>query len=224
MYMIDNVELYRRIKQSWERKGFKNARQFCQSTCIGHSITEDKPNLLISEQTITNIKKGKNPDLQTLINICDSLDVDIDYVICKQELPTKIKSDIKAETGLSEEAIDKLVNCDELYDLVPREIDESTEHYNKSVNEEKNKVISLISKMISHTDFIPIIYKILNVSENWKVKRALSSTVMGNLTDDSVKALRMNPHRTPNENELLLSLYDVETLITDYVEQIIQKE
>lgn len=56
-----------------------------------------------------NWERGQIPDVETVIKLCEVLDCDFDYLFGKIDLPHKEETDICRETGLSEEAVGKLV-------------------------------------------------------------------------------------------------------------------
>lgn len=67
----------------------------------------------VSSKTINSWEGGKFANggglkVANIIALCNTLDCDFDYLFGKIDLPTKIDTDIQAETGLSERAIDRL--------------------------------------------------------------------------------------------------------------------
>ncbi len=52
--------------------------------------------------------KTRNFDLYNLCNIADAFGCDLDYLLDRQNCTTKVATDIQEETGLSEEAINKI--------------------------------------------------------------------------------------------------------------------
>lgn len=83
---------------------------------------------IASRKSVHNWEKGQIPDVETVIKLCEVLDCDFDYLFGKIDLPHKEETDICRETGLSEAAVEKLVQCSKTADcrhfssIVPRTI------------------------------------------------------------------------------------------------------
>ena len=68
----------------------------------------------VSLKTVMNWEQGRvNPPLETMIELCEVLDCDLDYLIGRLEEKTHDLHSVHEFTGLSEKALDKII-CPEL--------------------------------------------------------------------------------------------------------------
>ena len=90
------------------KDGFKRARKNS-----GYTQKSFSESFNISIETVKNWEQGRNiPEMETLERLCNFFQCDIDYLLGNIECETHDKQFIHDQTGLSENAINKLL---ELY-------------------------------------------------------------------------------------------------------------
>lgn len=63
----------------------------------------------VTRQTVAKWEHGKDlPQLSDLLRLCNLFDCEIGYLLCEYDCKTKVATDIKKETGLTEKAISGL--------------------------------------------------------------------------------------------------------------------
>lgn len=93
-------EIGKRIRSERKAAGFKSAASFGDKLNIGRSQVEQ-------------IEQGKRlPELETLVRMAEIFNCEIGYLLCETgyECKTRIKTDIQKETGLSERAVERLLD------------------------------------------------------------------------------------------------------------------
>ena len=90
----------------------------------------------ISRQTVGQFLLGNTqPDIETLGKLADYFQVSTDYLLCRTEIknPNEIDINISEQTGLSDESISRLKECNDLY-LTQIEQLELIKKYSKNQN------------------------------------------------------------------------------------------
>ena len=93
-------EIGKRIRAERKAAGFKSAESFGDELNIGRSQVEQ-------------IEQGKRlPALDTLVRMAEMFNCEIGYLLCETgyECKTRTKTDIQKETGLSERAVERLLD------------------------------------------------------------------------------------------------------------------
>lgn len=93
-------EIGKRIRSERKAAGFKSAASFGDKLNIGRSQVEQ-------------IEQGKRlPELETLVRMAEIFNCEIGYLLCETgyECKTRTKTDIQKETGLSERAVERLLD------------------------------------------------------------------------------------------------------------------
>lgn len=93
-------EIGKRIRSERKVAGFKSAASFGDKLNIGRSQVEQ-------------IEQGKRlPELETLVRMAEIFNCEIGYLLCETgyECKTRTKTDIQKETGLSERAVERLLD------------------------------------------------------------------------------------------------------------------
>jgi len=93
-------EIGKRIRSERKAAGFKSAASFGDKLNIGRSQVEQ-------------IEQGKRlPELETLVRMAEIFNCEIGYLLCETEYEckTRTKTDIQKETGLSERAVERLLD------------------------------------------------------------------------------------------------------------------
>lgn len=100
---VDMKELGKRI-QAIRKEKYKSAEKFCENEL------DENGNPLF---TLSSVKKWESGHaeitLSNLLKFCNVFGCEIDYVLGKQKLKTKVATDIQQETGLSAEAVNALI-------------------------------------------------------------------------------------------------------------------
>lgn len=69
-----------------------------------------------STASVRNYEQGKQlPDMETMCRMCDIFDCDFGYLIGDYQEKRRVTADVCAQTGLSEEAVKKLMKYREIY-------------------------------------------------------------------------------------------------------------
>lgn len=90
-----------------------------------------------SRQTIAKWENGETlPNLETFFNMCKLFKCELGYLLCEYDCKTKAATDIYALTGLSENAINKLITIN---------------------NTDITEIIATLSKIIEHDEFIRLL-------------------------------------------------------------------
>lgn len=90
-----------------------------------------------SRQTIAKWENGKVlPALEYLLSMCDLFNCELGYLLCEYDCKTKTATDIHTKTGLSEEAINVLINLNKL---------------------DINEVLITLSKIVTHDKFLKLL-------------------------------------------------------------------
>ena len=114
-----------RIKKERKSAGFTNQSGFARF--MGYSID--------SRQTVGNWEKGKYiPCMDDLLKMCNLFDCDLSYLLCEHKAKRRKVADVQKETGLSEEAINKLIHL--------------------NTNKGYEKVIDFLNMLIESEDFV----------------------------------------------------------------------
>lgn len=110
------------------KAGFKKARRNAKDK-NGKRYTQESfaEAFGVSVDTIKNWEQGRfTPNIDTLIELCDFFECDIDYLFGTLKCKTHDKQFIQNETGLSEKAIDELHYLAVLNDALASEPDLNT--------------------------------------------------------------------------------------------------
>ena len=97
----DLKKVGQRIRKERKGAGFKTQGDFAKR--MGYHEE--------SRQTIGNWENGKIlPRLDDLLKMCEIFNCELSYLLCEYNCKTRENTDIQAATGLSEEAINSLLN------------------------------------------------------------------------------------------------------------------
>lgn len=127
------------------KEGFKRARK--KGGYTQKSFSEE---FNISIETVKNWEQGRNvPEIETLEKLCNFFHCDIDYLLGNMECETHDKQFIHDKTGLSENAINKLL---ELYNNAGSRIEIW----------DADSCLDIINKLLASEDFMRLIQLISN--------------------------------------------------------------
>ena len=102
IYDLDNATT--RIKIGERIREERIAARFSQmSFAVAVGLKED------SRQSVIKWENGHLPSLKVLIKMCEIFDCEIGYLLCEFDGKTKVKTDIQAETGLSDKSVERLI-------------------------------------------------------------------------------------------------------------------
>lgn len=117
-----------------------------------------------SRTTVTTWESNSNtilPDIQTIIDICNFFDCDLDYLFGKSNIKSQDHDTISNLLHISKESIDALRDNSDYGELV-----------NKIIN---NKAFGEISKQILHLAINQVLYDVITTSFNKKFENKIES-------------------------------------------------
>lgn len=101
----------KRIKDERKLAGYKSQDALCDY--IGEHNYRS-----IKRQTLAKWENGEEmPPLDVLCTLCELFDCEVGYLLCEYDCKTRTKTDIHALTGLSDNAIDSLVQIKSKHEL-----------------------------------------------------------------------------------------------------------
>ena len=128
------------------RKAYRN-KDYCSGApdqATFGAILKDDPDKEYNRKTISNWEKGISlPPLDIMLRMCDLFECDLGYLLCEYDTKTRSATDIQAETGLSEDAINVL-QTERLYGSRKRLINQfilDCEPIVESVDELENELL-----------------------------------------------------------------------------------
>lgn len=103
-----------RLEKERKAAGFKSQDRLAD-------YIKDEFHYHVTRQTISKWEKGQcMPPLDVMLGLCNKYGCELGYLLCEYDTKTKLALDISEETGLSEEAINHLL---ELKKTFPKYID-----------------------------------------------------------------------------------------------------
>ncbi len=99
-YPKELEKLKENIRNIRKEKGFRSAESFAEA--LGVSLK--------TVQGWENLDNGRWPDLVMMLKLCDKTETDIDYLLGRIQEPTHDVKFIREKTGLSVEAIERLIS------------------------------------------------------------------------------------------------------------------
>lgn len=109
-YKIDDLGTRMRARRNDNYKRDPENFNYCKTQeLLSEKIMSSKSNAPIDRRTVINWENGNStPNLQQLIQLCECLDCDADYLLGKSESPLKATNEISKYLGISEENIETI--------------------------------------------------------------------------------------------------------------------
>lgn len=112
--------------QNKRREKYKTKKKFAMAL-YGIADEKDKDAISKAYSKLKDRDFGRTPyNIDELCNVCNLLDVDIEYLLCRQDEETRDIKDLKELTGLSDTACKKLINYNE-----PDSLDKYIRNFNR---------------------------------------------------------------------------------------------